>query len=328
MANERIFQGPYFDNLGINYSSPTFTIRGARGVDLSSFNPAYVVLPSKASKGIFTKYIITANQNFIDATGSSEIVGNLFGLPAGVAYTDFIPFYIYAVTNDTETSIAFMISRVPHAVVSPGSANIGTPASSVADVQQAFWSLETITVTDYDANTCTCIGSFRMTMSVSNDWTVTALDDGDGIGLFQQFRQFTIPTGSWGAATGTYFLANGGTAPVFTTNIYRYYVEKSGYVTINMFANGDGGADGAGAVSTLIAQPYIHQDIGSSTNIFSGFGRLISTVVTSNVMSQSIFNANNFALQNVTTTAFITNAAYLNGARTTDLCCRYKISVS
>lgn len=328
MAVDKIYQGPYWDNIGINYSSPTFTVRGARGVSLSSVNPGTVVLPSKSVKGAFNKYTVTADQTFIDDTGSSQIVGNRFGLPTGVAYADSIPFYIYAVTNDAETTVAFMISRIPHAVVSPAIANIGTQISATANTQGAFYALPNITISEYDANPCYCIGSFRMTMSAADDWTVTALDDGDGLGLYQEFRQFTVPTGVFGAATGTYFLANAGTAPIFTTNIYRYYVEKSGYVSLNMFANGDGGTDGAGAVTTLIAQPYIHQDIGSSTNIWTGYGRVASVGVTVGVTAQSIAAANNFAIANDTTLAFITNAAYLNGARTTDLSCRYKISIA
>ena len=167
-----------------------------------------------------------------------------------------------------------------------------------------------------------------MTMSAADDWTVTALDDGDGCGLYQEFRQFTVPTGTWGAAAGTYFLANGGTAPVFTTNIYRYYIEKSGYTTINMFANGDGGTDGAGAVAVLIAAPYIYQDIGGTTNMWSGLGRLISTGATVGVMAQSVAATNTFAIANMTTVALLTNATYGNGARTTDMNLRYKITLA
>lgn len=328
MAVDKIYQGPYWDNLGITYSSPTFTVRGARGVSLSSFNPATVVLPSKATKGAFVKYTITTDQTFIDDTGGSQIIGNLFGLPTGVAYTDTIPFFLYAVSNDAQDTIAFMVSRVPHAVVSPTTSNIGTQLSATADTQGSFYALPNITISEYDQNPCFCLGSFRMTMSASDDWTVTALDDGDGCGLYQEFRQFTVPLATWGAATGTYFLPNGGTAPVFTTNIYRYYIEKSGYTTLNVFANGDGGTDGAGAVAVLIAAPYIYQDIGSATNMWTGFGRLISTGATVGVIAQSVAATNTFAIANMTTTALLTNATYGNGARTTDVNCRYKITLA
>ena len=62
--------------------------------------------------------------------------------------------------------------------------------------------------------------------------------------------------------------------------------------------------------------------------MWSGLGRLISTGATVGVMIQNVAAANTFAIANMTTTALITNATYGNGARTTDVSCRYKITLA
>jgi len=186
MANERFYQGPYWDNLGIALASGVFTVQGARGRALSSANPAYIILQSQGTPGQFVKYTVTANQSFIDDVGVSEIIDNLFGLTTGVAYAQDIPFYIYAVPNDAETAIAFMISRIPHSTNSPVAALIGAPDDAVADIQASFFSFDSLDESVYDQNPCLNIGSFRMQMSASDDWTVTALGIRDGIGKWQQ----------------------------------------------------------------------------------------------------------------------------------------------
>lgn len=220
-------------NIGISYSSPTFTVHGLDGTALSSSNPGYILLPDKADPGQKVLYTVTANQDFIDDSGASEIINNLFGLTTGVAYAQDVPFYLYAVGNNDEDTIAFMISRVPNAKLSPTATEIGAPDDAVADNQISFFSLESLDETLYDDNPCECIGSFRMQMSSSDDWTVQALDEFDGIGRFNEGRGFTLAPGHFGAASGKYFADNGGTAPAFGTNAPIYFVEKNGYCTVN-----------------------------------------------------------------------------------------------
>jgi hypothetical protein len=225
--------GGYVENLGITYASSTLSVTGADAA-LSATNPGYVIMPSKASPGLFKKYTVTANQGFIDDTGASEIIGNLFGLFTGVAWGQAMPFFIYAVTNDAEDAIAFMCSRDPSATTSPAAANIGAPDDPVADAQGGFFSFDSLDETLYDSNPCICIGSFRMTMSASDDWTVSALATYDGIGRFQEATMFILPAGVNGAAASTYIKSNAGTEPQFTTSLVRYWIRKSGWVLYSL----------------------------------------------------------------------------------------------
>lgn len=218
------------ENIAISYSSPNFTIHGTGGRTLSTSNPGYVTLPSKSSPGDIIRIPVTANQSFIDDNGASEIIGNLFGLTTGIAYAQDIPFYIYAVINDAEDAIQFMIARIPHATTSPSAANIGAPDDPVSDTGTSFWSLDNIDETLYDQNPCICVGSFRMRMSASDDWTVQTLDNRDGINQFQETREFTQVAGHFGAASGKFWADNGGTAPSFSTNTISYFISKTGWM--------------------------------------------------------------------------------------------------
>jgi hypothetical protein len=243
-------------NLGFSYSGGTFTVHDARGVALSSTNPGFVRFQDPDTAG-YSKYIsIEANQAFIDDAGASEIINNLFGLTSGSAYAQDVPFYLYAVSNDAMTAVALMISRVPGMTVSPATAQIGAPDDAVADEQYSFFSFDNIDETLYDTNPCTMIGSFRMQMSALDDWTVQTLDSKDGIGRFQEDREFTVPTGSFGAGSGKLLLENAGTAPVFTTNTYTYRVSADGWCTCELGLNGDGGTDGVGGVTTQLVIPF------------------------------------------------------------------------
>jgi hypothetical protein len=171
-------------NIGFSYDvgTGTFTIHDAKGSALSASNPGFVRVQDKANPG-YSKYIsVEANQSFIDDNGASEIINNLFGYDSGTAVTD-ARFFLYGVANDDMDTIRFMIGKVSHLRVSPATANIGAPDDAVADAATDLWSLDNIDETTYDTNPCTCIGSFRMSMSASDDWTVQTLDLTDGISV-------------------------------------------------------------------------------------------------------------------------------------------------
>lgn len=172
----------YVENLGITYSAGTFTVRGGAAT-LSATNPAYACMSSSSAPGSLILYTETADQNFIDDAGASQIINNLFGFPTGVAVTTDVRFYMYLVSNDAEDAVAVMICRMSHLTESPATVNIGAPDDAVADKVGDFWSFDNIDETLYDTNPCICIGSFRMQMSSSDDWTVQTLDSTDGIGV-------------------------------------------------------------------------------------------------------------------------------------------------
>lgn len=252
-------------NLGVSLSAGTFTVRGATAA-LSASNVAYVTVQSKTAGNVVT-IPITANQTFIDDVGASTIIGNLFGMTTGVTVTKQIPFFIYAVLNDSENAISFMISRVPHCSVSPASGKIGKTGSAVASTQGSFFALGNPTVTDYDGNPCVLIGSFRMTMSNLNDWTVITLTNQDGVGKFQEGIQFDVPRGQFGAASAKHFANNGGTAPDDADGGYVYFIEKDGLVT-GFFSYPALDTAGAGAVTAKLSVPFTCVNGGTIINGF------------------------------------------------------------
>ena len=300
-------------NLGIAYNGSTgvFTVQGADGTALSASNPGYVTLQSKATPGQLVTIAVTANQSFIDDVGASEIIGNLFGLDTGVAYAEDIPFYLYAVSNDAEDAIAFMISRVPHALTSPVLAKIGAPDDVVASTQGSFFSLENIDETLYDENPCLLIGAFRMQMSNLNDWTVQTLSGSDGIGQFHERTRFNFPVAVFGASAGTHLRPNGGMAPVFSTSSYTYSMQISGIYFVNLFLFGDGGADGTGAVQAQITMPY---ECGATQN-FATIRGTLPTPTHSPLYFSNIANVNYSTIIQVSNGVAWNNNLFTTGAR-------------
>ena len=322
------FQGPYFENIGIAYNGGTgvFTVLSGNGDSFSATNPGIIVLPSKATPGEFTKFTITSDQSFIDDVGSSEIIDNLFGTETGVAWASAMPFYLYAVTNDDEDTIQFMIARVPHARTSPAAANIGAPDDAVADTQGSFFSIDNIDESVFDENPCLCIGSFRMVKSAADDWTVQTLTVGqDGVGLYQEEFFFTFPTGLFGAAAGGYIADNGGTAPAFTTNEFEYRVLRDGQLDANINLTGDAGTDGAGAVQTRVSLPFIPDS--NVSRIYVSFGFIQSSVTGTDVGIMVNDTPNQYAVPFINS-SFFTNANFGNGDRDVDQHINYYISLA
>lgn len=263
-------------NLGVTYAAGVLTVCGADGSALSATNPGIVVLQSKANPGRLKFYRVTANQAFQDdAHASSEIITNLFGATTGIAWGDDCPFFIYAVGNDNEDTIAFMLSRDPRATVSPADTAIGAPDDPVADTETSFFSFDNLDETLYDANPCACIGAIRMRMSASDDWTVQTLSNKDGIGRFHESTKFTFPQNQNGAAVGTHLLANGGTPAAFSTESFFYWVGRDGKVKIEVEYASDAGTDGSGAVAVYLALPI--QDRGCVAGQNSRLGYSEST---------------------------------------------------
>ena len=313
------------ENLGITYSGSILSITAADGSALSATNPGYVTVQSKSNPGTLITIEITANQGFIDDTGASEIIGNNFGTVAGVAWSSVMPFYIYAVINNSEDAIAFTLSRCPGYSFSAITANFGTPSSAVADTQGSMFSFDNITVTDYDVNPCVMIGSIRMTKTTLDDWTVAALSIFDGIGRFQEEVAFDMPSGTQNASSGKFLLENGGTAPVFSTNDYTYIVDAhSGQVYLTVNLSGDGGTDGSGAVSVKMIIPYLPK-YGSALP-FNGQA-LVTSVGTGNDLGCGQFvNTNLFMFIAIEQGVFPTNANFSSGGRAIQGTWNYKIT--
>lgn len=248
---------PNFGAIGLSltYSGTTLTIAGSDGTSLATFNAT----TSTQNQSTFGQQVTSVISNNYTTTfgAASNTSGALFGVTSGVAWGNPLPFFVYIVEGTSSGILTFMFSRQPNVTTSPIAASI-SKAGSIVNVSQAdFFAMDSsITVANFASKPCICVGSFRATMSAANNWTVTALDAGDGMWQFQEGRAFTFPTGQLGAATGTHLLNNGGTAPVFTSEGAVYYVDRSGYCRYT-FSTGDCTSSGVGAVNLQLATPYV-----------------------------------------------------------------------
>lgn len=308
---------PAVSNLSIAYAAGTFTVQGFDGTALSATNPAYVTLQSPSTAGQLITVSVTANQTFTDSAGSNQISGNNFGVTAGVAWATDMPYFLYAVVKSDGTAIAFMISRHPAIKVSPVAGKIGQSGSSLATTQASFFSLAAITAANYASQPCLCIGSFRMQKATtSNTWTVSAISAQDGIGSFMENLTFTYPAAQNGASTGTLFTANGGTAPVFTTNSVGYKINRFGFCETEYFLSGDGGTDGAGAVSAQLTLPYTGSVMNQTNNCPTGNALILSSIGTGGIgVVPTVVDANPFCTLTSFAGSDTTNGNFSNGAR-------------
>lgn len=248
---------PGVSNLGMVQSAgTTLTIQGANAA-LSASNVARIDLQSFATPGTQVRYRVTANQSCTQ----TDIGASTFGLTNGVANATTFPMFVYAVGNakaasNPETIISFMISRYPNAAISPVAGSIGKAGSIVANSQGSFFALDSsITVADYAESPCVCVGSLRVTRSAANALSFTTMDGGDGVGLFQLDRIFTLSAGQFGAAAGAFFANNGGTAPVFSANNFGYKLTRDNLIVMNSLFT-DCTTAGVGAVALQFATPF------------------------------------------------------------------------
>lgn len=245
----------WFSNLGLSLSAGVLTLHSSDGTALSTSNPAAITLPDKTNPGYLNTYQLTSNQT-LDET---DLTGNTFGSTAATAWATDCPFYLYAVVSDDESSVQFMISRVPNLKTAPVESLIGAPDDAVADEEYAMFSLANITEGDFDGNPCICLGAFRMQKDSSDDWTIQTLSLEDGLGKFHDSTLFTYPQGQNGADLG-YLANNGGTAPGWSSVAYSYSIKKDGLVDVYVKMNGNVATDGSGAVATLMSLPTARQD--------------------------------------------------------------------
>lgn len=243
-------------NIGIAYSAGTFTVQGYNGSALSATNPGIVWLQNKSTPGQLILYLVTANQTFTD--GSAGQIDNMrWGVTTGVNWASDCPFFLYAVGNDAQDTISFMISRVPNAPISPVAASIGKVGAVVNNSQGDFYSLANVTVADYDQNPCVCLGSFRMQFAGATDsWTVQALSTSDGIGEFQEGISFTYPVNQNGATpvtnATTHFVESAG-FPAFSTRNAAYRINRLGIVEYGLlYGNMTAGGVNATAITCTV----------------------------------------------------------------------------
>lgn len=241
-----------YSNFGMTISGGTITVRGAAAT-LSASNPAFFGIQSNATAGVVVKAECTADYSFQDDAGTSDIVNNLFGATSGIAWGNATPFYGYLALDSSDANPEVFLSRHPALDVIPTVAEIGDPGDAVADESYSVWSINTITEASYAGSNCIRFFSLTGTMSTSDDWTFAALTSSTGIGKFQENVWFTYPKNQNGAAAGTHYLDNGGTAVQGSTETYDYKVASDGTCHISSTYEG---ITASGSVSVLLALPY------------------------------------------------------------------------
>lgn len=314
-------------NIGFDYNSGTgtFSITSDDGTALSSSNPGYVVIWTRESTdpGKLVTIPITANVSFLDAaSGSSEIVNNLFGLTTGLAYGRDLPFAVKAVLSDDETSVAWCLSRNIFGLTSPAAANIGAPDDAVANAQNDYWSFDNLDETLFESNPALNVGTIYMRMSASDDWTVQGLYSSSSGSNYPSNSLYETLSNNWrsveghfGAASGSLMKDNSGTAPTFTVSELRYQYAGPQTLRVAFHMSGNTATDGAGAVTSQIAVPYSMATISTSQSIIVGSGYLSCPAYTGIVVFEALANTTNLQILDINGN-YVQNQDFSDGSRT------------
>jgi len=312
-------------NLAVTVSAGSVTIHGLGGTALSATNPAYFNLPSNTT-GLKVRLKLTANVTLSPANTD----GMEWGTTSGTNnWANDRPFYLYAInTDDTDAGLYLGIS--PNCILgltpssSTGIGYKGNP--STANTDSDILVMTSTNITSQTSKPVMLIGGLpaQKTTGAADRWTFSALNNFSGILPNPFFGSiFTLPLGQMGAATGTYMKANGGTAPVFSGNAYNYYVQSDGTVVCLVNMTGDGGTDGSGAVTALMAIPFAPTNLGFDINSGAFYLNLPSLTwasclweIPSGVGAHSRLRRQDQSAGNlVNGTTLVTNADFSNGAR-------------
>lgn len=262
--------GPYGINLNLTSGELEIECNNAA---CSTSNPGFVVMQSNTSGDIETLIVDEATHLFEDASATSDIIGMEFGTTAGTAWGSDSPFAVYAL--NCSSTIYFGISTNPALTTSPASAGIGyhgNPSTNNTDDDMFVLTSTDVTSTCASAPAL-LIGAYRMTKDASDDWTTTALDDGDGIGV-QAYnfgvRVYDNVKGHYGSSAGKFGNDSSGAWPAWSTEEYKYKVFLNGQCWAQIFFDNDGGTDGSGAVTAFVGLPRRFKTPSSNDTFIPG----------------------------------------------------------
>lgn len=294
-------------NCEMSVVSTTFTVRGYGAQDLSATNPCVIAIRSNTAGRVTLAYF-TANVT-VTFGATSDTDGNLFGVESSQNWASTMPFFIGVVYDGTTPYL--IISRIPRIVTGSASTDVCQKGDTDCDLQDDVMILTTgLTLSAWVDLPITQVGWFDATFATASTAWTFALTGKNGFNDNYETVKFTFPVSQNGAASGTYLLSNGGTSPVFTSNVRNYFIKKDGTVTEYINHSGDGGTDGSGAVDTKVAMAYDHYASTTYSDVFLvdavGFGidDFIAAVTT-----------DGFALSELTTGTNITHSSFSNGAR-------------
>jgi hypothetical protein len=280
-------------NLGIDLTSGVFKIVDAGGANLIPANPGWVTTPSTTA-GQFATLKVETSQSFNDDSHASSDLTNLgFGLTETVDWAEDVPFFIYVVNREnsnidgTDGNSAFFITKDPRMHTTPSdSDDIGdTSALPVNDDEDVILIMSDVTVANYTSLPCQIVGAFRMQWSTStDDWTVQALGNTDGIGSSQLTKTFgtiwTMPLGQNGAESNNYVSSTSGgpTWAAPTLIDFNYMINGEGLCSIQFDTTSAGNATAGGGGQVKIHVPYraseLYQNVsdGLPLGIYSANG--------------------------------------------------------
>lgn len=301
-------------NCEMNVSGSTLTISGKDGVALSASNPCEVGVNSIGYQPIRATFTANVTVTF---GATSDTDGNLFGI-TDANWASVMPIFVGVIHNGTNAY--FTISRSPVAETGV-TATVCQKTDTDCDGETDVMILATgLTLANFQVSPVTNVGWIQATYATTGGaWTFT---EGVNVGFNDLYgrQRFTFPQAQNGAAASTHFLANGGTAPIFTTDVSVYQIDQSGIVRVEYYATGDGGTDGAGAVSARVALPYTFPS-GTIDALFQPIGYVEGATTISGAPAgeaQISENANYIGLLYLDASAVptgITNAMFSNGVR-------------
>lgn len=291
-------------NLGLKVSGTTLSIVSGDGTtSLSTTNPGWASVKINGS-GVKT-FSFTADQTATFGA-ASDTDGNTFGLTSGVNWSSRMPFFLGIITDGTNAY--FTISRKPFQESGSNATDLAQEGDTDADSDNDLMIFTTgLTLANWVDKPVTQVGWFLATwVTATTSWsfeTSTAVLTQGNTGFNKDYAKnfFTMPLNQNGAAASTYFHDNGGTAPVFTSTAYYWWIDEDGFVTVDQASTGDGGTDGAGVVTATCALPLttsaFASDIGFIEIQSAGYNGSASVVLaaTSNIVSFRKLSSTNLA---------------------------------
>lgn len=262
----------FHTNCGYSNSGTTWTLAGYDGTALSATNPCVFGIRSNTAGRTALAYF-TANVTFTHGA-ASDTDGNLFGI-SDLNWANTMPFFLGIVYDGTTPY--FTISRLPYKVTGAAASALCQKTDTDCDAQLDMMLLTTgATLASEVSLPVTQVGWFNMTYATSGGAWTAAVAEPNGFNLEYEKIPFVFPLAQNGAATGTYFNANAGTAPIFTTNLYDYFVSRAGLIRTYFDVASDGGTDGASAVTAQMTTPFMVSPTMVDANPITGSTYILS----------------------------------------------------
>lgn len=268
-----------FGELGMILDNGRLILTTASGGSLTT-SPVTVKLPDADNPGRVVSRTLGGTYELHDSNNptDSDLTGMEFGLTSGVAYAVDRPF-MHGITYIGDT--AYIVTTPnPTIRTMPAASNIGykdNPASGNDDIDVVVWTTDNLgsqltgqPVVPF----ATCTGQ----MDSSDDWAFD-LTVPEGIGTRTMeynfgLRKYQMAEGQRGAASGSYFMANGGTAPTYTSVQEMFFEPRlSGMCRVILACfNATGGTAGAGTGTLQAPLPYAGRDEGFTLGYWGNFG--------------------------------------------------------